>query len=367
MMRHRLPLFGRLDRYVTSHFASSYSVALLLVVGLFWILDMASNLDEFLEPWEDGETVGSMVLVRYYVLNLPFLFLQVAPFVTLVAGMFTVNRLLKKNEIVAALGAGISAHRLLLPVFLGGILAALGMVVMREWVGERVASRRDALLDVLENKRHEPVYENLWVRDLSGSFVRLSEFVPGDDGRPAEARGFAAVLRTSNAVVHISATRAVWDGSRWQLEGGVRSIVGDEKLVESVDVLEGFEFTPELVMTYRRAGANPLELSFSEIQDLMRRDPDSVIYQTLWQYHLTFPLANIVLLLIGIPVMIAYERGRGTDRMALGGVLCLFYFGADFVCRTIGLEGGLSPVLASWLPVLAFGSLGIVLYDSIRT
>jgi len=31
------------------------------------------------------------------------------------------------------------------------------------------------------------------------------------------------------------------------------------------------------------------------------------------------------------------------------------------------LEGGLSPILASWLPVLVFGSLGIVLYDSIRT
>ena len=42
----------------------------------------------------------------------------------------------------------------------------------------------------------------------------------------------------------------------------------------------------------------------------MRRDPTDTSYQTLWHYHLTFPLANLILLLVGIPLMFNYERGK---------------------------------------------------------
>ena len=99
----------------------------------------------------------------------------------------------------------------------------------------------------------------------------------------------------------------------------------------------------------------------------MARDPDDNSYQTLWHYHLTFPLANLLLLLVGIPLMFNYERGRSTDRIALGGLLCVFYYSADFVFRTLGVKGQLSPLLSAWIPVLVFGSLGIMLYDSLRS
>ena len=73
------------------------------------------------------------------------------------------------------------------------------------------------------------------------------------------------------------------------------------------------------------------------------------------------------MLLIGLPALFRYERKSGADRMALGGLLCIFYFGVDFVFRSLGLGGGISPIVASWLPPLLFGSLGGVFYDSLRT
>ena len=68
--RRRLPLFGRLDRYVLSHFVQSYLTAMLLMTGLFMVIDMASNLDNYVEPWEDGTSVPVSVLLRFYILNL---------------------------------------------------------------------------------------------------------------------------------------------------------------------------------------------------------------------------------------------------------------------------------------------------------
>ena len=99
-----MTLFGRLDRYVVGLFLAAYATAFLLIVGLTTIVFLATNLDHF-EPWPDGSSAPTMAVVRFYIFNVPFLFLQVAPFVTVVAGLFTVSRMLRNNETVAMLSA----------------------------------------------------------------------------------------------------------------------------------------------------------------------------------------------------------------------------------------------------------------------
>ena len=378
-----LRIGGRLDRYVGGLFVSSYATAFLLVVGLFLILDMASNLDEYLEPWPDGTRASNLMIAWYYLLDVPFLFLQVAPFVTLVAGLFTVSKLLKLNEVVAMLGAGVSAWRLLAPVYLLGAVSAVFMFGLREGASAMIAGPRDALRHVLENKSTDLVYSNLWVRDLNGSAVRLEEFRPSItvasasgavEAAPPRIVGLEATLRSPTHWSSIHAVSAAFlprgSGMGWKLEGGLHDEVAgtlSTKSLRAVDWLDGFEFTPELAITCWRARENPLELSFHEVRELARRNPDDVVYQTLSQYHLTFPLANLVLLLVGIPLLLWRERRRATEGIAMGAILCVFYFATDFVLRNLGLQGSLDPLLAAWLPVLIFGSLGLVLYDSMRS
>ena len=366
MIRRQLPLGGRLDRYVVSHFVGSYCTALFLLLGLFLIMDLTSNLDDYLEPAENGQTASTLVLVRFYILKLPFLFLEVAPFITLLAGMFTVNRLLKKNEVTPVLSAGVSVHRLLLPVFLCGLLLAVGMFGFRELVVSKIADKRDSLLFQLEHPGEERVLEDVAVHDLSGSTVFLERFYPDSPTKRIEV--LSAAVQVDKQTVYFNAKEALWNAAdqRLKLTGGQRRIVGTEIDVEPVEYLDGFEFTPDLALTYVRA-RNPLDLSFSEVQELMSREPEDSAFNTLWHYLLTFPLANVVLLLVGLPVLFQYERGKGAERMALGGLFCIFYFAVDFVFRNLGLGGGLSPILAGWIPILIVGSLGIALTDGIKT
>jgi lipopolysaccharide export LptBFGC system permease protein LptF len=381
MTRRGLRIGGRLDRYVGWLFVSSYATAFLLVVGLFLILDMSSNLDDYVEPWPRGGHAPSFLIVRYYLLDIPFLFLQIAPFVTLVAGLFTVSKLLRVNEAVAALAAGVSSWRLLAPVFLLGVLCGFGMFGLSEIASRSLADRRDALRYVLDNKRYDLVYQNLRLRDLNGNVVMLDEFRPaiplppeaGDVDVPAqpEVRGLQAILRSRTQFMNTQASRATYvaRGERmgWKLDGGVHEEVAGSQTTTPVEWLDGFDFTPSLAVTYSRAMDNPLDLSFSEVRELARRDPDNVKFQTLMQYHLTFPLANLVLLLVGLPILLRHDRRRNTAGLASGALLCIFYFAADFVLRNMGLQGSLDPLLAAWLPVLVFGSLGLVLYDSMQS
>ena len=53
-MRRGLKIGGRLDRYVGRLYIASYATAFLVMIGLFLILDMASNLDDYLRTWKNG-------------------------------------------------------------------------------------------------------------------------------------------------------------------------------------------------------------------------------------------------------------------------------------------------------------------------
>jgi hypothetical protein len=80
MKSRALTIGGRIDRYVATLFLSSYATATLLVVGLFLVLDLASNLDEYIEPFKNGASKPWILIVRFYLLQIPFLFLQVGLF-----------------------------------------------------------------------------------------------------------------------------------------------------------------------------------------------------------------------------------------------------------------------------------------------
>lgn len=370
MSSRRLKLGGRLDRYVAELFVGSYAVALLLVVGIFVIINLASNLDEYLQPGPDGAVPSGWLVVKLYILQTPFLFLEVAPFVTLIGGLFTVSRLMKHKEVVAALAAGVSARRVLLPVFvLGGVLGA-SMFGLREFATEQLSESRDALVDYLEERRPALVLEDLWIKDPVGKPIRVDAYYPASAGQPPRLEGLSATHSAGATWTHIAAKGAVFDrrANEWRLEGGVsRDVDGGKATEQPIDTLSGTVLAPRDLRTAWKGRWQPTELSFRETLDLLARDPDAVGWQTLLQSNLAFPFAHLVLLFVGLPFLMGHARSKGPSPGLMVFFLCLCFFGSDFVCRSMGLQGQLDPLMAAWLPILFFGSLGVVLFSSIRT
>lgn len=369
-MRPRtLPFPGRLDRYVARLFVLSYAAAFFLVVGLFVILDMTTNLDDYLTPDKAGVAPSSLLVGRYYLLQLPFLYLQMSPYVTLVAGMFTAAKLARSNEVVAALNAGVSVRRLLFPVYLGAALLAAGMFVLREEATSSLGRERDLVQDYLKERRPVPSVRNLVVWGMRGRLVTLRQYDVGRDPADSVALGLSARHREDESLVSIDSPRArPLSGGRWSLEDGVRlEDHGGRRDTRAIDVLDDPRFTPQDVERAWKAREHPMDLSYSELRELLAREPTNRQYQTLLQNNLTFPLAGLILLLVGLPFVVGDERGKAGERIARGFLLCVGYFGVDFVARTLGLQGALGPVSSGWLPLVLFGSLGVVLTASMRS
>jgi len=369
-MRPRdLPFPARLDRYVTRLFLLSYLAAFFLIVGLFVILDMATNLDDYLAPDDAGVAPPAALVGRYYLLQLPFLYLQMSPYVTVVAGMFTGAKLARSNEVVAALNAGISVRRLLLPVYLGAGLLALGMFTLREQATDGLGRERDLVQAYLKDRLPQPEVDNLVLFGVRGRLVTLHRYTVGLDPADSVAVGLSARHRDGEKLVSIDARSArPLSGGRWALDGGTR-LEDRESRRESraIDVLDDPRFTPRDVERAWKAREHPMDLSWGELRELLAREPSNRQYQTLLQYNLTFPLAGLVLLLVGLPFVVGDERGKAGERITRGFLLCVGYFGVDLVARTLGLQGAVGPLFSGWLPLVLFGSLGAVLTASMRS
>jgi lipopolysaccharide export system permease protein len=379
----RLALFGHFDRYVARVFASAYLLAALLVVGLFFVVDLASNLDDYLKPTKDGTPTPFAKVARYYLLNLPFLYLQVAPFVTLIAGLFTVARLQRAREVIAALSAGVSARRLLAPVFVAAVGLTSLLVVAREYVVNTIGFERGVLRVELDEHTRSIVLEKVRPKDVEGRMFQIDSFSLADappGAGPAWDRrdfdqpsfvGFTAVREESGVWQSYRAAAGRWDAASgtWRLEGGRLEVVDptarDERPLETLT--GALAFTPHDVWLAWKGRNQTLDLSFAEATELARRDPQNVQYRTLRLYFLSFPLANIVLLLVGLPFLLQYERGRGAEGVVAGFLLCVVYFAVDFVTLNLGMQGQIGPVWACGLPAVVFGSLGLVLTGTLRT
>ena len=72
------------------------------------------------------------------------------------------------------------------------------------------------------------------------------------------------------------------------------------------------------------AGRQSLELSYSQLLRLQELRPGRRDYVLSFHTHITFALANIVLLLLALPFAVNFERGSRIERIIMAVLLTRF-------------------------------------------
>jgi len=129
----------RLDRYVTFFFVWHFLLCLVAIVGLYVVVDTFSKLDDFVEHEGLAEQIRWIATYPFY--QIPVLLSQfLLPVVTLLAGIISLARLARYNELNAMKAAGVSIHRTLLPIFLASLV-----------IGALAAANQEVLIPYLES------------------------------------------------------------------------------------------------------------------------------------------------------------------------------------------------------------------------
>ena len=365
----------KIDRYVAVYFITSYGICFLFFLGLFVVVDLLPKVGDILEyaprAAERGESLLWLTL-RLYLLKIPAIFLMVAPYLTVMAAMFCISRLRKSNELIPMIMSGLSLFRILLPIFIIGVILIMGMVFMQEYVAPACAEQRLIGETILIDHEDQLLIEQEVFWDRAGRLIVANNYNVATRviGR-AEITYLQDEMGGRKIEYRLKGANLRWLGpeeSAWSMEEGVQaredfSDPGAETEVASIKKFTTDLKPSDIVMRIK----DPGDLTFEDIRRAYAMNPQNLSMKILLHYHITFPLSNLLLLLLGVPFVLRQETRSNFLGLTMALLICGGYFVLDVIMRDLGTKGQIHPIMAAWFASIFCGAIGIYLFDSIKT
>ncbi len=155
---------GRYDRYILSQLLVLFSFFSLVLVSVYWVNQAVGLFDRLIG---DGQSLR--VFLEFSALSLPQILALVMPVSAFVAAVYVTNRMISESELVVMQTAGFSALRLLRPVWVFGVLAAILLAILTNYL---VPLARSQIMD-----RSAEIS-----RDMTGRLLRSGEFIHPTSG-----------------------------------------------------------------------------------------------------------------------------------------------------------------------------------------
>jgi lipopolysaccharide export system permease protein len=341
-----------LDRHVAWGFAVSVVVSFGFVLCLYMMVHFFAHLENLEAAEHAFATRGIGLLsgvLQYHALTMPFILVKVGPFAVLLAAMWTIQRMVRDHEIAAAQVAGVSLHRLMLPILIGGVLLSAGLWAIRQHLLPRLAMHNREYELLMRGKSEVSLDGPMVVNDSAGNRFSIQSYEPVSQ----VARGVQIRLADRVRVLDVAAMQFDRSTGRWATfdEGGKAAPleVQTDLLPRDIEADRGMKF-----------------LSSSELEDLARKMPGQHDIELKLQTRFTYPFATVVLLLLGIPLVLKRERQSIYAAWGLCLLVSILYFGAESVLHGLAeRDNVLSPVLAAWIPIAVFGIGGALTYQDL--
>ncbi|MBN1509603.1 MAG: LptF/LptG family permease [Sedimentisphaerales bacterium] len=364
-----------LDRYIAVNFLVGYAIAFSVLIGLWTIIDLFVNLDEFAEHIDMGAWAIARNILTYYGLNMTLYFRDLAGVITVVAAAFSLGRMVRTNELVAMIASGVSAQRIVGPVLVLAILFTGLWVVDQELL---IPSISDRLMRKHGDVPGQEYYRAQLIVDGNGSLIYSGRF----DVKTSTF--YRPMIITRRATDHpgiwvvtgrITADNAVFNDQTgaWDLVNGVFVGTGPQDMPRPVTSYSAPNLLPKdvpIICESRHASLfSSRELSALAAQSTRIRDVAQL--SSLKHFRITDPIINLTMLMVSLPVLICRDPRMMKSRIMVSFVLTATCFVVTFLCKMLATEvviaGRVMPELWAWLPLFIFLPVAFVELDTIQT
>jgi lipopolysaccharide export system permease protein len=345
----------RFDRYILRSFFSAWFVSFVFFTGMYLVIHFFNKMGDLTDAAESFERAGwSPVqgLCLYYALNLPFVMVQTAPYTVLMGAMWAAQQMATKNELVPVLIAGISFRRLAAPLLVAGLALALLFTGVREVVLPTIAAERHKIERIYKGKERDVIRRIRQIPGRSGETVHIREY----DVANRIAYGVNVLLPPDAGGGRVHYAAVSWGTDGWEQVGG-ESV--------SLEALRATGLRPSDVEIESRG---LLVLDVTDLRRLIDRYPDRSDLLLLLHAHFAYPVGVVVLLLLGLPLVLKSTRRTPFVAAGVSLMLSIAFFATQTVLQDLGGRGELlNPVLGAWLPIILFGTVGVLLFETMST
>ncbi len=340
-----------LTRYILKQFLWPFLFSMLLFCVIILIVTVFDQLKFIMD-----NKAGPVLAAKYFLLQLPYLLLQITPLAVLFGVLFSLGSFSKGSELIAMRAGGVNIFMVALPLVGAGFLVFLLSILFNETLVPKAKSLSERVRQVEIEKKPATKATQRWHISLRGEDNRMYH-VERFDG-PTNTMSNILILEFGQGIElasRLDAREGKWENGRWVfIDGWFRTFNadGDEALTQPFSRMP--LVLPEKPDDFLSEQKEPRELNMIQliayIRQLQKNGAD--VQKELVELHLkvAFPFACVVLVLLGVPT--GWKLGKWSS-MATSVGLCLVvsfgYVGLIQVGQALGQTGVLSPAFAGWM------------------
>lgn len=352
----------KLDLYILRKFLGTFFFAILLIISISVVFDMAEKIDDFLETSAPLEAI----VFDYYLNFIPYFANLFTPLFVFIAVIFFTSKMAYQTEIIAILSSGVSFRRLMVPYLYGAtIIGAFSFVLGAYIIPPANRVRLDFENTYIKNKR-ETGMNNIHMQIEPGVFVyvsRYSSLREVGDGFSLEQ------FRDKKLVMKLKAASAAYDTTSggWRLRQYVRRDFLDENRqiitqgtqMDTILNMKPADFKEERkfyeTMTNTELGRYIAEQQLRGVGN---------VEEYLIEKHRrnAAPFSAFILSIIGVSLASRKVRGGMGLHIGVGIALSFSYILFMTISTTFAVNGNMSPWVAVWIPNFVFAIVAGFLY-----
>ena len=356
----------RFDWHVLRRFVAASALLMGLLVATFVVLDLAEYVDDFIDR---GATWGQ-VFGTYYLHYVPEIVRLTSPLALFLGAIYVTARLAQSMQLTALHMAGVSLERYMRPFLLVAVVWTATMLAFNGWVVPRStavvhAFQNEYYRDAPERRGGAEVY-----RQTQPGVVLTATFFDRDEGRAfgvslvtvEDTEGVGVGSRLDAAEMTYVDSLATWRARDVVVREFPRDAPERFRTAETLDT--ALTVLPrDLAQAERDAERLTLPEARAYVRSLERAGVTERGRPLVGYYSkVSYPFANLVLVLVGVPLAARRRRGGQAAQLALGLGVAFLYLSIQKTIEPLGYVQEIAPVVAAWAPHFLFFGVAVVLF-----
>ena len=360
----------KLDIYLLQKFIVTLLMTLLGFICVILIVDLIENLDRFID-----NAIPFNITMKYYLYAIPWFVNIGLPMSMLIATVFSIGLLAKKNELTAMKATGISVYRIAIPIFTTSVFISLiSFELDNKWVSKGNQLRYDIEREYMKRKSRVKVKKDMrdiFLQKNEKSHLSIDRYrtdtkigrnitmIALDDGivnKRLDSRGIKW-LDTLN----------VWNITNFSIREFDELGAVKETIISNSDTIMDIGFTPDDITQQTK---RPDELSYSElterINQLKNNGVDTIKWEVDRSFKISFAFTNLIVVLFGLPLVLIKSKNGLSFGAGMGILVIFIYYVFIKFGMSMGYSGIMTPNVAAWMGNVIFSIGGILLLLVIR-
>ena len=300
------------------------------------------------------------LLFRYVALQMPETAYTVIPLALLIGALIWISLLNTHSEITALRMAGWSLGRLQRPLFGVGLLAAVFMFVLGEWIVPYSSLASEMLwANAGTHSFQEFGSAGLWLRQ--GQMLLHIQSVSGNGKQLRQIHVYYPRPGMSGMEREIDAQAAEYRHGHWVLQDLREYRIGNQSIRSFAETERPWhvQLDPETLRSFSH------HTRTMTLQTLWRNDRDlqggvlamNRFALAFWQ-RITYPWVGLIMIALVVPMVIRNPRTGGAYYwIAAGLALGISFHFLTQMSGFISVAGGIPPSLATLVPIALFAAL----------